>query len=224
MQGKFVVFEGIEGCGKSSAMKAIVDRLQNEFRDRKVIATRHPGATPLGAHLRTLLQFPERIDPSISIDTLSEQLLMVADMSCFINTSLIPSILAGDVVCADRFSIVSGLAYGVAGGVDQKKMCDLLQLATMPKASRLYVLQCPWAVAKSRLSERKQLDRFERNDDAYFEKVQEVYDNLIKTSDRILTVSQLVALKNIVYVDATRSHADVVDMIWDDLKPIISAD
>lgn len=221
IDGKFIVFEGLEGCGKTTAMAAVAERLKSLLPERDILTSRHPGATLLGKHIRSLLQYPENFDPEIKIDTLSEQLLMVTDMTCFINTVLSPSLKEGKIVLADRFSTISGLAYGVAGGLNGRTMNQMLQLVQVPKATRLYVLQCPWSVAKKRMKDRK-LDRFERNDDAYFEKVQEVYDNLVKTPDRIMTVNQLVALRDVVYIDASQDPNKVVDDIVSDLQSQLS--
>lgn len=219
-RGMYVVFEGNDGAGKSTTMKMVADQLKQRLRDSglpvpTVHLTHHPGSTPLGKHLRKLVKYPEEIDPNISIDSLSRQILYMVDTVSFVKQVLEPAIEAGEWVFADRSSYISALVYGTAEGLTLADVDRLFQLLTPPKMDRLFVLRCPWHVGKERLQQRaERFDHFERKPSTFFQKVEEIYNNLITgPSDRTMLVSKSVALENVIYSDSTLPLASVVDKI-----------
>ncbi len=222
MRGLYIVFEGNDGAGKSTTMKAVAEALPSKLNSSpKLDLTHHPGSTPLGAHLRTLVKYPERIDPAITIDQLSRQILYMVDTVSFIKQRLLPAIEAGTSVFADRSSFISALVYGVAEGLDLADVDRLFQLITPPKMDRLYVLTCPWRVGKERMERRGNLDHFERKPDDFFKKVEKNYDELVTGPQELtLLVSRSVSPRNIVYVDSTLPLDRVVDTIATDLAGV----
>lgn len=218
MRGMYVVFEGADGAGKSTTMNAVAEELQRRIGPIPHKLTLHPGSTPLGKHLRTLVKYPEQIDPAIQIDPLSRQILYMVDTVSFVRQLLEPSIDAGITVFADRSSFISALVYGAAEGLKMADIDRLFQLIVPPQMDRLYVLRCPWQVGRERLKSRQDLDHFERKPEAFFRKVEEIYDRLITgPTDRTLLVTRSVSPKNLVYVDATLPLDRVVDTIVSDL-------
>ena len=110
MKGKFIVFEGIDGCGKTTQINEISKWLPNSGlinKESKLITTREPGGSLLGKKLRELiLDNDENIKPS----SLAELLLYSADRAEHISKIISPALKNNDWVISDRFSD-STLAY-----------------------------------------------------------------------------------------------------------------
>lgn len=223
MSGHYFVFEGVDGCGKSTAMKKVAEKLQKHINS-EIILTRHPGATPLGAHLRQLIKYPDQINPDIKIDELSQQILMMVDTVAFIRQLLIPSLDAGKVVFADRSSFISAMAYGLASNLTIVEVNQLFQLIQPPEMTRLYVLRCPWELAHNRLAGRSERpDHWDLQTSLFKARVQEVYDNLLTgPPERTMVVNYSVALHNVIEVDATRDPSVVADDIYSDMCGVLA--
>lgn len=104
MQGKLIVFEGVEGCGKTTQIQ-----LTNQWLLTKgipVIVTREPGGTDIGVHLRRLLLEAN----NNAIDPRTELLLYAADRAQHVEQVLKPNLAAGKYILCDRF-IYSTIAY-----------------------------------------------------------------------------------------------------------------
>src|SRR5688572_9648711 len=135
MHGLYIVFEGPDGAGKSSTMKAVAEALPTRLScSQPLRLTNDPGSTPLGAHLRKLVKNPELIDPAITIDSLSLQTLYMVDTISFIKQILEPALANDEIVFADRSSFVSAMAYGLSEGLDFPVIERLFQLITPPQA------------------------------------------------------------------------------------------
>ena len=107
MPGLYVVIEGHDGAGKSTIIKELDIRLKTE--GYPVLSTFMPGATRLGAHLRTLVKHPSLIDPGIEIDEMARQLLYLADANNFMKLILEPALQDNKIVISDRSSFISSL-------------------------------------------------------------------------------------------------------------------
>lgn len=106
--GLFIVFEGGEGAGKSTQSRALAEWLTS--RGFEVVATREPGATPLGREIRSLILEHRDDAPSPR----SEALLYAADRAHHVATVIRPALARGEVVVCDRY-VDSSLAYQGAG-------------------------------------------------------------------------------------------------------------
>ncbi|MDJ0617915.1 MAG: dTMP kinase [Calothrix sp. MO_192.B10] len=125
MNGKLIVFEGVEGCGKTSQMQLCCQWLQS--LNIPVIMTRQPGGTELGLHLRSLLLNKTDNQP---ISDRTELLLYAADRSQHVEQFLKPNLAAGKIILCDRY-IYSTIAYqGYGRGLDMGLIQQLNTIAT----------------------------------------------------------------------------------------------
>ena len=98
MRGRFITFEGGEGCGKSTQVKRLAEAL--EASGREVVITREPGGTRLAELVRSLLK-DEREDPPCDR---SELLLFLAARAQLVRNVIRPALASGKWVVCDRFS------------------------------------------------------------------------------------------------------------------------
>ena len=111
MRGKFIVFEGGEGSGKSTATREAVAYLKGSH-DLPVVLTREPGGTPNAEIIRSIL-----ITEGATYDSISNTLLFATARRDHVQKLIRPSLEAGHWVVCDRF-FLSTLAYQGAEGVD----------------------------------------------------------------------------------------------------------
>lgn len=221
MSGLYCVFEGIEGSGKSTAMRTVSAVLAE--RGIKHIVTRHPGQTPLGAHLRKLAKYPEQIDERIVMDAKSTQLLMVADAVNFNKTVLIPALEAGTVVLADRCNPISMLAYGLADGLSYCEIDKLLGITEPVKPDKLFIMDCEPTTSYVRMVSQNGgdgvgLDRFERKGLPYVERLYKVYKSLMSGDPELVTLArQCVNFQSVRYIDATQTQSAIALQISKDI-------
>ena len=162
-RGLFVVFEGIDACGKSTQARRVA-------QDRGARFVFEPGDTELGVHLRGWL-----LDATTPMSPTTEALMMLTDRSHHVTTVIEPTLARGAHVVADRL-YASTLAYqGYGRGVD---------LADLEAATDLAIGECRPDVtvlididvdtANERRARSAQ-DRFESADDAFHDRVREGY-------------------------------------------------
>ena len=162
MKGKFIVFEGIDGSGKTTQINQLSKWLISTDlipENNKLVITREPGGTKLGKSIRSLL-----LDTSIkkSPDSITELLLYAADRSQHVNEIIRPTLDQGDWVISDRFC-GSTLAYqGYGRKLDINLIKDLEAIATQGIAPDItFLLDIPIEESIRRRSNRKD-DRIEK--------------------------------------------------------------
>lgn len=189
---RFVVLEGGDATGKSTQVGLLATRLREAGHD--VVETFEPGATRLGARLRTLL-----LDEDGPIDPIAEALLMAADRAEHVAGVVRPAMQRGAWVVSDRFE-PSSLAYqGVGRGLGVAEVGQLNELATAGIVPDLVVvLDLAPEVARERLGRR---DRMEGEGDAFALAVHEAYRDLARSRGWAL-------------VDAAGDVDTVADAIW----------
>lgn len=166
-KGRFITFEGIDGAGKTTHL----DALAQVWRDagREVLRTREPGGTPLAEKLRSLFLH----DP---MDPLTESLLVFAARRDHLITVIEPALARGAWVLCDRFTDATFAYQGGGRGFDLAQLTTLeqwVQAGRQPDLTLLFDL--PPSVAAARLSVARQPDRFEAQDEAFFERVRAMY-------------------------------------------------
>lgn len=175
MSGKLIVFEGVEGCGKTTQMQLCSQWL--ESLDLSVVITREPGGTELGKHLRQLLLEKSEDKP---VGEVTELLLYAADRAQHIEQELKPNLAAGKYILCDRFTD-STIAYqGYGRGLSMSLINQLNYIATGGLASDLTIwldVDVEVGLARKRGSEIK-LDRIEQEAIAFHRRVQQGYTEL----------------------------------------------
>ena len=140
MKGKFIVIEGIDGCGKTTQINYLAKWLTSSghiSKGNKLIITREPGGTELGKRLRKLLldnSFKSNPEP------ITELLLYAADRAQHVTKLIIPSINRGDWVISDRFSgsTIAYQGYGRKLNMDIiKKLEEIATLGIKPDITLL---------------------------------------------------------------------------------------
>jgi dTMP kinase len=175
MDGKLIVFEGVEGCGKTSQMQICQEWLQS--LGISVVVTREPGGTELGLHLRHLLLQKAENQP---IGELTELLLYAADRAQHVEQELKPNLAAGKYVLCDRY-IDSTTAYqGYGRGLSIELINQLNSIATAGLESDLTIwldVDVEVGLARKRSGE-SEFDRIEQEAIAFHQRVQKGYTEI----------------------------------------------
>lgn len=167
-RGRFITLEGVDGAGKSSHVQFVADKLAAQ--GRHVILTREPGGTGLAERLRKAI-LEEPMAP------LPETLLLLAARADHVSRVIAPALAAGSWVVCDRFADAT-FAYQGAGKGVSPELIERLAEAAHPglRPDRTILFDCPYEVARKRLAATgKRLDRFESEDQAFFERVRNAY-------------------------------------------------
>lgn len=179
MQGKLIVFEGVEGCGKTTQIQRSRDWLlasMTEIQpDVSIVVTREPGGTELGVGLRQLL-LEERGQPMFER---AELLLYAADRAQHVEQVLKPTLAKGGIVLCDRFTY-STIAYqGYGRGLSLSLIQQLNQIATGGLESDLTIwLDVDVEIGLSRAKARGKADRMEQADLDFHRRVSQGYREL----------------------------------------------
>ncbi len=167
-RGLFLVFEGIEGAGKSTQLRRVAERLARAGVAH--LAVREPGGSPVGERIRHVVLDPE-LDPTPE----TELLLMLAARAEFVRRIVRPALERGEVVLADRYELSTFAYQGEARGLGLERVRNLNRFATgglHPDATLLLLLDP--ALARARLDEAK-ADRMERAGSAFHAAVDRAY-------------------------------------------------
>jgi dTMP kinase len=168
--GKFITLEGSEGAGKSTAMQAVQSWAQQAGLD--FVITREPGGTPLAEKIRELLL--DKNNTSMSDDT--ELLLMFAARAQHIGELIQPSMAAGQWVVCDRFTDATYAYQGGGRGIAKERIAQLEQWVQGELRPDLtLLLDLPVEQGLARAGQRGDLDRFEQEQNAFFERVRAAY-------------------------------------------------
>lgn len=183
MRGKFITFEGVDGCGKSTQLERLAEALKQQGID--VITTREPGGTPIGEKIRAVLLDSR----TAGLAPMTELTLMFASRAQQIEQNIIPAITAGKWVLCDRFTD-SSEAYQGAGrqlGIEtvlglHKLVCRDFQpdLTILLASDSHHVIQRA-AQRNQRQAGETDENRFEMENSAFFDRVAKAY---VQIADR----------------------------------------
>jgi len=182
MRAKFITLEGIEGSGKTTSIKSINNLL--EQKKIRYINTREPGASSMGNELREIL-----LNPNTNISSEVELLLMLADRKDHVEKTILPNLLNDTWVISDRF-MDSSIAY--QGGGRQLDLSMINSLATylnLPTPDSTLLFDLPVEIALERTKKRGKLDRFEKEEIEFHNRVRNAYLELANDNpDRIKVI------------------------------------
>lgn len=161
--GNLIVFEGVEGAGKSTQVELLAESLREG--GRRVVVTREPGGSALGIEIRRLVM--DVRDPSPA--PLTELLLYLADRAQHLAEVIVPALESGETVVCDRFSASTIVYQGFARGLDIELLTRLDELVRRGLRPTLTVLlDCP---VEAGLGRARGADRFHDEDTTFHKRV-----------------------------------------------------
>ncbi len=191
-RGKFITLEGMDGAGKTTHLEWLRGRL--EARGVTLTVTREPGGTALGEALRALL-----LDNHEPRHPDTEALLMFAARREHLAQVIVPALEAGRWVLCDRFTDAT-YAYQAGGsGMDWARVAALerwVQGALQPDLTLYFDLDPE--IGRARARQAREPDRFEREKQAFYERVRAAY--LRRAAEQPLRIR---------VIDAARTIADI---------------
>ncbi len=202
--GRFLVFEGPDGSGKSTQFRRL-----SELGQKLGIAlceVREPGGTPVGERIRQHIVLA-RAEEGLEMGVRCEMLLYMASRAELVEKKIIPALARGQLVLADRY-VASTLAYqGAAGGVPTADIAAVARAATRNLQPDLVLLfDIDETAAARRLS--PLMDRMEAKGAAFHRKVRQGYLDQARADPARYAV-----------LDASRSP----DEVWTDLLTTLKA-
>lgn len=198
----FIVFEGVEGSGKSTQSMLLSSRLKSEGLLTRLV--REPGSTKTGEKIRNLILDHEELQP------LSELFLFSAARSELIHNEIIPTLETNSIVVCDRY-IYSSLAYqGYAKGLNLEIIFQINSIATShiePDIVFLLDIEPESSFARKKSDSK---DRFEKESMAFHNEVRKGYLSLSKSNQELWTV-----------IDGGKSQEDISEIIWQKVQKFI---
>lgn len=170
MRGKFISIDGSEGGGKSTQIVHICRYLREQ--GKSVYATREPGGTAVGEHIRQIF-----LDPNLKPTAYTELLLIFAARRQHLETEILPRLANGEWVVSDRFNDSTYAYQGAGRGIDIahiRQVEQLIQGDFQPDLTLIFSLDA--ATAQLRLQQRQQTpDRLEQEDSDFFARINAAY-------------------------------------------------
>ncbi|QDE31489.1 dTMP kinase [Shewanella polaris] len=206
-KGKFIVIEGLEGAGKSSAI-ALINDIISQYIGQSPVCTREPGGTPLAEKIRDLVKIADESDPLCDE---AECLLIYAARSQLIANVIKPALSSGKWVLGDRHNL-SSLAYQ-GGGRGLMPLVKAVSDACLHgfKPDLTLYLDIDPTLGLSRAASRGKLDRIEQQAIDFFERARKTYLKLAHEDDSIIVI------------DASQSMEQVHDDIRLQLQRLLPA-
>ena len=183
--GKFITFEGGDGCGKTSVIKAVIEKLEND--GYIIVRTREPGGSVIAEKIRNIILDVE----NTGMEYVTESLLYAACRSQHLHDIVIPSLEAGKVVICDRFVDSSYVYQGIARGVGFEKVKEINELVVgdnMPDLT-IYIDATPEICLARRNSRDEAQNRLDLESLEFHHKVRNGYKQICEMyKDRIVTI------------------------------------
>ena len=208
----FITFEGIEGCGKSTQARRLVNRLKDA--SVPLVFTLEPGGTSVGQGIRRILLDSR----NRSLSPLAELLLYEADRVQHVEEIIKPALEHGKWVVCDRFFDATTVYQGFARGQDMKLIRDLNEKACSGIGPDItFLIDCPVETGLERALKRNEAvpeeegqDRFEREEKDFHEAVRQGYLTMAKEDP-----------ERIVVVDGTLNEDELEAVIFEHVKPFL---
>ncbi len=206
-RGYFITLEGIEGTGKSTAMRFLAE----QFTGAQIphVITREPGGTEIGDQIRRVLLSHHH--EAMASDT--ELLLMFASRAQNLATVIKPALAAGKWVLCDRFIDASYAYQGGGRGIPATRIAALeewVQQGLQPDL--ILIFDAEAEIGLSRIKQRSTKDRIEHEQHEFFERVRNAYLHRAQLNPNRYCI-----------IDATQSIKNVEQQIQRAINPLLTS-
>ncbi|EJB0366824.1 TPA: dTMP kinase [Vibrio parahaemolyticus] len=186
MKANFIVVEGLEGAGKSTAIKTVLDTLKQAGIEN-IVNTREPGGTPLAEKMRALVKEEHEGE---ELKDMTELLLLYAARVQLVENVIKPALANGQWVVGDRHDLSSQAYQGGGRQIDASLMKNLRDttLGNFKPAFTLYMDIDP-CIGLERARGRGELDRIEKMDISFFERTRERYLEIANADPSIVVIN-----------------------------------
>lgn len=202
MSGYFFVFDGMDGSGKSTAIKTVANRLRSA--GHQVLETREPGGNPLAERIRACMLADW--SPKMPIET--ELLLVFAARAAHLEQTVTPALNSGQIVLCDRFVDSSYVYQGVLGGVDMAWLEQLEARVVKRPPDQCFIFDLEVDLAIQRMRQRGNEDRFDRQGREAIQALRDAYRQRLNASCRSL-------------IDASRQPDEVADLLFENIGKLV---
>ena len=208
--GRFITFEGGEGCGKSTQIRLLAERLR--AAGKEVLLTREPGGTALAEKIRALVR-EESDDPP---NSRAETLLFIASRAQVVENVIRPALASGTWVLCDRFADSTFAYQGYGRGLDLDELKRINSFATgglVP--DRTILLNVSPEVSAKRMRAREaatntDADRMEKAGDSFHSRLRQGFLELAAAEPDRFAVIQ-----------ANGSVEEVEEAVWNSIQPML---
>lgn len=185
MRGKFIVIEGLEGAGKTTAHQVILRELE-QAGIKDIVMTREPGGTPLAEKLRHLIKHESK-EP---VTDKAELLMLYAARVQLVENVIKPALAEGKWVLGDRHDMSSQAYQGGGRKLDRKLLETLKEsvLGTFEPDLTIYLDLDP-VIGLERARGRGELDRIEQQSLDFFYRTRERYLELTQNNDKAVIIN-----------------------------------
>jgi dTMP kinase len=211
-RGRFITFEGGEGSGKSTQIKALAAELR--AAKLEVVETREPGGSPMGERIRALL-----LDPEARFDPIAQLLLFSAARRDHVHNLIAPALARGVWVLCDRFADSSRAYQGAAGDVSAAFLRSVEEAAVgATRPDLTVILDIPPDIALPRAHARRgrtaDADAFESADLAFHNRVRQGFLDIARQEPErcvVIDANQSVAFVATDVLAAVRQRLNILE-------------
>lgn len=210
MTGRFITFEGGEGCGKSSQIRLLAERLR--AAGKEVLTTREPGGTPLAEKIRSLVREKSDDPPNARAETM----LFLASRAQVVERVIRPALESGKWVLCDRFADSTFAYQGFGRGLDLAELKRLNAFATgglVPDRTILLNVSAETAAARMRAREmatHTSADRMESAGDDFHARLKDGFCRLAAAEPGRFAL-----------IAADGSVEEVAESVWNSIQPML---
>lgn len=210
-KGLFISFEGTEGCGKSTQVKLLADRLQS--LGHKVRTLREPGGTPIGEEIRHTLKHSKA---NHAMTSEAELLLMNASRAQLVREIIRPALANNEIIICDRFYDSTTAYQGYGRELDLAHVKSVIDFAVGDTRPTLTLfIHVPADISAERLRSRQAnlpfvRDRIEESDQKFFERVAHGFG--------IIAANEPDRVK---FINGNQAVEGVCAKIWEIVQPVL---
>jgi dTMP kinase len=210
-KGRFITFEGSEGCGKSTQVRLLAERLA--ALGRRVRTLREPGGTPIGEEIRHTLKHSHN---NAAMTAEAELLLMNASRAQIVREVIRPALAAGEIILCDRFYDSTTAYQGYGRQLDLENVKAVIEFAVgETKPDLTLFLHVPAEVSAERLRSRQTnlpfvRDRIEEADQKFFERVAHGFGVIAATEPQ-----------RVKFINGAQPVEVVCANIWEMVQPLL---